>query len=250
MRIYVMSDYQQLSKKAANLVASQIRLKPDSVLGLATGSTPEGMYKELVRLHKQDDLDFSEIVTFNLDEYCGLDKDNPQSYYYFMMKNLFSQVNIRLENIHIPDGKATHIDTECKRYEKAIRNAGGIDLQVLGIGRNGHIGFNEPDVKFEAVTHLVYLDEETIIDNSRFFDNIEDVPKAAISMGIKTIMQSKKIILLACGSEKAGIIKEALEGAITPETPASVLQIHPDVTVILDRKAAVLLRKREDDWND
>ena len=247
MRIYVVDDYKQLSKKTANLVASQIRLKPDSVLGLATGSTPEGMYRELVRLHKEDDLDFSEVVTFNLDEYCGLDKDDPQSYYYFMIKNLFSQVNIRLENIHIPDGKAGNIEAECKRYEKAIKNAGGVDLQVLGIGRNGHIGFNEPDVKFEAVTHLVYLDEETIIDNSRFFDNIDDVPKTAISMGIKTIMQSKKIILLACGSEKAEIIKEALEGGITPETPASVLQIHPDVTIILDRAAAALLTRGEDD---
>lgn len=247
MRIYVVDDYQQLSKKAANLVASQIRLKPNSVLGLATGSTPEGMYNELVRLHRQDDLDFSEVVTFNLDEYCGLAKDNPQSYYYFMMKNLFSQVNIRLENVHIPDGKATNIEAECKRYEKAIKHAGGIDLQVLGIGRNGHIGFNEPDIKFEAVTHLVHLDEETIIDNSRFFANIEEVPKTAISMGIKTIMQSKKIILLVSGREKAGIIKEALEGGITPETPASVLQIHPDVTVILDKEAATLLRKGDDD---
>jgi len=250
MRIYVVDDYQHLSKKAANLVASQIGLKPNSVLGLATGSTPEGMYQELVRLHHEDDLDFNEVVTFNLDEYYGLDKDNPQSYYYFMVKNLFSLVNIRPENIHIPNGKAVDIEMECRQYEKAIKSTGGIDLQVLGIGRNGHIGFNEPDVKFEAITHLVYLDEETIEDNSRFFERVEDVPKTAISMGIKTIMQSKKILLLASGKEKAEIVKEALQGGITPETPASVIQLHPDVTVILDKEAAVLLEKGDDSLND
>lgn len=250
MRIYVVEEYQQLSKKAANLLASQIRLKSNSVLGLATGSTPEGMYRELVRLHQDDNLDFSEVITFNLDEYYGLEKNNEQSYYYFMIKNLFSLVNINLENVHIPNGKAIDIQAECKRYEKSIKKAGGIDLQVLGIGRNGHIGFNEPDVKFEAITHLVYLDEETIKDNSRFFASIEDVPKTAISMGIKTIMQSKKILLLACGKEKAKIIKETIEGKITPETPASVLQLHPDVIFILDKQAASLLEKRKEHFDD
>ncbi|HYE11220.1 MAG TPA: glucosamine-6-phosphate deaminase [Patescibacteria group bacterium] len=238
MRIVIAKDYDELSKKAANLLASQITLKPNSVLGLATGSTPVGAYNELVRIYKEGDINFTEVVTFNLDEYYGLDKENPQSYYYFMMENLFKHVNMNKRNIHIPDGRAKDIELECVEYENRIKQAGGIDLQLLGIGRNGHIGFNEPDVKFEAQTHLVTLDEDTIEANSRFFTALDEVPRKAISMGIKTIMHSRKIILLASGEEKAETINSMINGKITPELPASVLQLHPDVVVLLDEKAA------------
>ncbi|SHI91876.1 glucosamine-6-phosphate deaminase [Geosporobacter subterraneus DSM 17957] len=238
MKIYVEENYQKLSKKAAYILASQVRLKPDSVLGLATGDTPLGMYRELAAMHQEEDLDFKEVKTFNLDEYYGLEKENPQSYHYYMMENFFKYVNIQEKNIHIPDGQAPDIEEACRRYEQLIRLMGGIDLQVLGIGRNGHIGFNEPDVKFEATTHLVQLDEDTIQANARFFDSIHKVPTQAISMGIKTIMQAKKIVLLASGREKREVIQRALEGKISPELPASVLQLHNDVVVILDREAA------------
>ncbi|MTI71243.1 MAG: glucosamine-6-phosphate deaminase [Firmicutes bacterium] len=238
MRIYLVDDYEKMSKKAATIVASQMRIKPDSVLGLATGSTPEGMYKELVKMHKKEDLDFSEIKTFNLDEYYGLPKDNRESYYFYMMNNLFNHINIKKGNINIPNGMEEDIKAECIRYEEEIEKAGGIDLQVLGIGRNGHIGFNEPNLKFEALTHLVKLDEDTITANSRFFDSLDEVPTKAISMGIKTIMHSRKILLLANGKEKALAIKKALEGPIKPEVPASILQLHIDVTVIIDKEAS------------
>lgn len=238
MRIVIAKDYEALSKKAANILASQIILKPNSVLGLATGATPVGTYRELVRQYREGNISFAEIVTFNLDEYYGLDKENPQSYYYFMMDNLFNYVDINLKNINIPDGRAADIALECKEYEQKIKLAGGIDLQLLGIGRNGHIGFNEPDVKFEAQTHLVTLDEDTIEANSRFFESMEEVPQRAISMGIKTIMHSRKILLLASGEEKAETIHSMINGKITPELPASVLQLHPDVIVLLDEKAA------------
>lgn len=238
MRIVIAKDYDELSKKAANLLASQITLKPNSVLGLATGSTPMGAYSELIRIYEEGDISFAEVVTFNLDEYYDLDKENEQSYYHFMMENLFKYVNINRNNIYIPDGRAKDIQNECIEYERKIKQAGGIDLQLLGIGRNGHIGFNEPDVKFEAQTHLVTLDEDTIEANSRFFTAMEDVPRRAISMGIKTIMHSRKIILLASGEEKAETINNMINGKITPELPASVLQLHPDVVVLLDEKAA------------
>jgi glucosamine-6-phosphate deaminase len=241
MRIIIAKDYDELSKKTANLLASQITLKPNSVLGLATGSTPVGAYNDLVRIYKEGDINFTEVVTFNLDEYYGLDKENPQSYYYFMMENLFKHVNINKHNIHIPNGRAKDIELECIEYENKIKQAGGIDLQLLGIGRNGHIGFNEPDVKFEAQTHLVTLDEDTIEANSRFFTALDEVPRKAISMGIKTIMHSRKIILLASGEEKAETINSMINGKITPELPASVLQLHPDVVVLLDEKAACKL---------
>jgi glucosamine-6-phosphate deaminase len=238
VRIVIAKDYHELSKKAANLLASQITLKPNSVLGLATGSTPMGAYSELIRIYKEGNISFSEVMTFNLDEYYGLDKENTQSYYYFMMENLFKHVNMNKNNIYIPDGRAKDINNECIEYEYKIMQAGGIDLQLLGIGRNGHIGFNEPDVKFEAQTHLVTLDDDTIEANSRFFTAMEDVPRRAISMGIKTIMHSRKIILLANGEEKAETINNMINGKITPELPASVLQLHPDVVVLLDEKAA------------
>ena len=241
MRIIVVDNYEEMSKKAALMIASQVMLKPNSVLGLATGDTPLGMYKELISLYKKDEVDFKEVTTFNLDEYYGLNRDNPQSYYSYMVNNLFNSININKENINVPIGMAKDVNAACADYEKKIKEASGIDMQVLGIGGNGHIGFNEPDVDFEAETHLVNLDEQTIEANSRFFNSIEDVPVKAISMGIKTIMNSKKIILLANGISKAAAIERAVNGKISPNVPASILQLHNDVTLILDKEAASLL---------
>lgn len=237
MKIIVVNNYNEMSKKAANIIASQIILNSNSVLGFATGDTPLGTYKELINIYNEGDIDFSDIKTFNLDEYYHLPKENPQSYNFYMSENLFKRVNVKPENIHIPNGMCDSIEDECASYEETIKQAGGIDLQLLGIGRNGHIGFNEPDLKFEATTHLVHLDEDTIKANSRFFDSIEEVPTKAISMGIKTIMQAKKIVLLASGVEKSEAIYNTVKGSITPEVPASVLQLHPDVTVIIDKDA-------------
>ncbi|APQ75451.1 glucosamine-6-phosphate deaminase [Clostridium botulinum] len=238
MRIIVVDNYEEMSKKAAAMVASQVILKPDSVIGLATGDTPIGMYKEIINIYKNQKMDFSKVRTFNLDEYYGLNRENPQSYYYYMINNLFNHVNIDKNNINIPNGMADKIEIECKEYERKIDKVGGIDLQILGIGVNGHIGFNEPDTSFESETHLVNLDEKTIESNSRFFSSKDQVPTKAISMGIRTIMHSKKIILLACGQNKADAIFKAIEGKITPNIPASILQLHKDVVVIVDRKAA------------
>lgn len=247
MRIVAAKDYNDMSRKAANIVAGQIFLKPNSVIGLATGSTPLMMYKELIRMSAEDGLDFSEATTFNLDEYIGLSTDNINSYHYYMYNNLFNHVNIKKENIFIPNGMTSDIEKECMDYEEKIRQRGGIDLQVLGIGNNGHIGFNEPDVKFEATTHQVKLDQETILANARFFDNIDDVPKYAISMGIKTIMHARKIVLLASGLNKAESLGRALYGGITPEVPASILQLHQDVTVVIDGECASFLKRMGDD---
>jgi len=238
MRIIVVDNYEEMSKKAALMVASQVMLKPDSVLGLATGDTPQGMYKEIVKLYGKGEVDFKEVRTFNLDEYYGLDRENAQSYYNYMNINLFDNINISKNNINMPDGMAKDVDESCQFYEDKIKTLGGIDMQVLGIGGNGHIGFNEPNVNFEAQTHLVNLDEETIEANSRFFKSIDDVPVKAISMGIKTIMNSKKIILLANGLNKAEAIEKAINGKINPSIPASILQLHNDVTIIIDKEAA------------
>jgi glucosamine-6-phosphate deaminase len=238
MRIIVAKDYEEMSKKAANIVAAHIILKPDSVLGLATGSTPVGMYQELINLYQKGDIDFSNVTTFNLDEYYGLDENDPQSYHYFMMDKLLNHINVARENIHIPSSLAPDMQKECDDYEKKIKDAGGIDLQVLGIGRNGHIGFNEPNVKFEAKTHMVELQNDTIHANARFFNSVEEVPTKAISMGIQTIMQAKKILLIANGEGKADAIYKTLQGDITPQVPASILQLHHNVVVILDEKAA------------
>lgn len=238
MRIIIVENYEEMSKKAAAMMASQIILKPESVLGLATGDTPLGMYKELIRMYNENMIDFSKVKTFNLDEYYGLGKDSNQSYNYYMTNNLFKHINIDTENINIPNGMVKNIEEECISYEKRIKEAGGIDIQVLGIGVNGHIGFNEPDVNFEAETHLVNLDEKTIESNSRFFKCIEEVPTKAISMGIKTIMHSKKIVLLANGASKADAIAKTVNGKISPEVPASILQLHQDVAIIVDKEAA------------
>lgn len=238
MRIVVAKDYEELSRRAANIVAGQIFLKPNSVIGLATGDTPLMMYRELIRMNREDGLDFSETITFNLDEYVGLSTDNINSYHYYMYNNFFKHINIKEENIFIPNGMASDTIKECRDYEEKIMLKGGIDLQVLGIGNNSHIGFNEPDIRFETVTHRVKLNDETILANARFFENIEDVPRYAISMGIKTIMHARKIVLLASGSCKAEALSEALHGGITPETPASILQLHQDVTVVVDEECA------------
>lgn len=241
MKIYVVDNYEDLSRKSASIVASQMILKPNSVLGLATGSTPEGLYKELIRLFNEKVIDFKDINTFNLDEYYGMHRHNPQSYYYYMRKNLLDYINIEKDNIHIPHGLADDVEKHCDEYEEEIKQLGGIDLQILGIGRNGHVGFNEPADDFKPKTHLVHLQEETIEDNSRFFENKEDVPTKAISMGIKTIMNARKILLVANGEGKSKAIYDTLKGPITPKVPASIIQLHKDVTVIIDKEAAKLL---------
>lgn len=241
MRIYIEDNYGKMSKKAALLVASQIILNPSSVLGLATGSTPLGMYRELVEMFQRDELDFSEVTTFNLDEYYGLPKEHPSSYYTYMMENFFSHVNIPHNRIHIPDGMAENLIRECLSYEEKIKMAGGIDLQILGIGANGHIGFNEPGDKLNVTTHLVDLTEKTINDNSRFFDDAEDVPRKALSVGIATIMKAGKIILLASGENKAQAIREMTSGYVNTRVPASVLQTHPNITLIIDKEAGKLI---------
>ena len=244
MRIIVTESYEEMSTAAARIVAGQLYLKPNSVLGLATGSTPLLMYQKLVQVHEQIGLDFSEAISFNLDEYLGLEPENPQSYHYFMHENFFDKINIKPENIFIPNGKPDNLDEECKHYDKLIESKGGIDLQILGVGQNAHIGFNEPDIKFEATTHKVKLDEETIEANARFFPDRKDVPRYAISMGIKTIMLAKKVILLANGKNKAEAIYKAIYGGVRPDAPASILQLHQDVLIIVDKEAAALLPER------
>ena len=241
MRIIVTKSYEEMSMEATKIVAGQMYLKPESVLGLATGSTPLQMYKQLIAVHETVGLDFSMARSFNLDEYIGLDPENPQSYHYFMQQNFFSRINIKPENIYIPNGMAEDIEAEGKYYDSLIDQMGGIDLQVLGIGQNAHIGFNEPDVKFEATTHKVKLDEETIQANARFFADAEEVPRYAISMGIKTIMLARKVILLANGRNKAEAVCKAVCGSVSPAAPASILQLHRDVTVIVDQEAAAKL---------
>ena len=233
MRIYCTKDYKEMSRKAANLISAQVIIKPDCVLGLATGSTPIGIYDQLVEWYHKNDIDFSEVTTVNLDEYRGLTKENDQSYYYFMHTHLFDRVNIRPDHSFIPDGTCEDSEFECSRYENQIRSLGGIDMQLLGLGRNGHIGFNEPGEAFEKETHCVKLTESTVKANSRFFDTIDEVPKEAYTMGIKAIMQAKKIVVVVSGEGKAEIAKKAFFGPVTPKVPASVLQLHNDVTVIM-----------------
>lgn len=238
MDVIIKKTYEDMSKRAAEMIADAIRRKPNIVLGLATGSTPIGLYKELIRMHKEEGLDFSKVITFNLDEYYGLSKDDNQSYHYYMYKNLFDHVNIKKENIHIPDGTISNVEEYCRKYDEAIEKCGGIDLQILGIGANGHIGFNEPADELIASTHLTDLTEDTIKANSRFFDSMEQVPKRAITMGIGTILKAKKIILLANGKEKASAISYVVNrNKITPKIPATLLLGHSNVTVILDKEA-------------
>ncbi len=237
MKLIRAKDYDDMSRKAANLISAQIIMKPRCVLGLATGSTPIGVYRQLVEWYLKGDLDFSEVTTFNLDEYRGLPKDHPQSYYHFMHKNLFSKVNIDKSKTYIPDGMSTDAKAACDSYNDWIEAAGGIDLQLLGLGHNGHIGFNEPGSAFEARTHLVDLADSTIQANKRFFASEDDVPRQAFTMGIKNIMLARKIIVLVSGKDKAAILKEMLDGPITPKVQASVLQLHNDTIVVADSDA-------------
>lgn len=243
MRIIVTKDYEDMSKKAAAIIAAQVAEKPDCVLGLATGSTPIGTYKNLVEWYENGSLDFSEVKTVNLDEYRGLPRDNDQSYYYFMHDNLFNHVNIDEANTNVPDGTNPDADAECARYEALIASYGGQDLQLLGLGHNGHIGFNEPAKEFDKTTHCVDLQESTIEANKRFFASADDVPKQAYTMGIGTIMKAKKILVVANGEGKADIVAKAFFGPVAPEVPASILQFHPDVTIVVDEAAASRLPK-------
>ena len=237
MRVIICNNYDEVSKAAADIVASQIILKPNSVLGLATGSTPVGMYNLLSQMNKEGKIDFKDVLSFNLDEYYPLNSDNDQSYHYFMNENLFSKININPKNTYILDGMAEDTEKECMDFEKLIEEKGGIDLQILGIGQNGHIGFNEPDEALIPRTHLTELTESTINANSRFFENIEDVPTKALTMGIGTILNAKKIVLLASGKSKQKVVKELLNGNITTSNPSSMLNLHSDVVLICDKEA-------------
>ena len=237
MKIYKAKDYKDMSRKAANIISAQVIMKPNCVLGLATGSTPIGTYDQLVEWYNKGDLDFSEVTTVNLDEYKGLPRTNDQSYYYFMHQHLFDRVNIDPERTNVPNGMEPDAEKECGRYEELIRSLGGADLQLLGLGHNGHIGFNEPGEAFEKETHCVDLTESTIEANKRFFASADDVPKQAYTMGIKTIMQAKKILIVVNGENKADIVERAFFGPVTPEVPASILQLHNDVTLVGDEEA-------------
>jgi len=245
MKILVCKNEQEMGKKAAEIVLSQVATKEDSVLGLATGSTPVTMYQELIKMFESGHLDFSTVTTFNLDEYCHLPQSNPQSYYTFMQEHLFSKVNIASDAINLPNGMAADFEAECKQYDQKIKEAGGIDLQVLGIGNNAHIGFNEPNQHFETGTHVVELDESTRQANARFFNSLEEVPTQAITMGIGSIFKSKKIILLASGTGKAQAIFNTVKGKVQPDVPASILRLHANVTLVLDEEAAALLAETE-----
>jgi len=238
MEILVYDTYEQMSKAAAKAVAELLNSKPNAVLGLATGSTPLGLYKELVRMHKNEGLDFSQVTTFNLDEYVGLKKDHPQSYHYFMHENLFKHINIPAQNIYIPSGTTDNYAAFCAWYERRIKECGGIDLQLLGVGSDGHIAFNEPSSSLGSRTRIKTLAQSTIQDNSRFFEKIEDVPIYAITMGVGTILEARRILFLASGPNKADAVAKAIEGPVTSMITASALQLHPDVTAYLDRAAA------------
>ena len=237
----IASDYDDMSLKAANLILAQVTMKPDSVLGLATGSTPIGTYQQLIERFHAGDVDFSRVRTVNLDEYRGLTREDPQSYYYFMQEHLFSHINIAPDASFIPDGMNDDVQAVCDAYEETIRGLGGVDLQLLGLGNNGHIGFNEPGEVFEKETHCVDLAQSTIEANARFFASVDDVPTQAYTMGIQTIMNAKKILVIVNGAGKAEILKKAFYGPVTPEVPASILQMHPDVTVIADETACAQL---------
>ena len=237
MKVYVTEDYKTMSRKAANIVSAQVILKPNSVLGLATGSTPEGMYAQLVDWYRKGDLDFAAVKSVNLDEYVGLEPTHEQSYRYFMQHHLFDHVNINPANTNVPDGLASDPEAECRWYNQVIRNMGGIDLQVLGLGGNGHIGFNEPCDHFPVATHLVDLTQSTIEANARFFASADDVPKQALTMGIGTIMHARSILVVASGADKAEAVAKTVAGPVTPDVPASILQLHPNVTIIGDEAA-------------
>ena len=237
MKIYCTPDYDSMSRKAASIIASLVVMEPDCTLGLATGSTPIGLYKELIARCASGELDFSAVKSVNLDEYVGLSGEHDQSYRYFMNTNLFDHINIDKANTNVPNGLAEDADAECERYETVMDSLGPIDLQLLGMGHNGHIGFNEPDSHFPLTTHAVDLQESTINANARFFESIDDVPRRALTMGIGSIMKAKRILVVVSGKDKAPIVKRAFSGPVTPEVPASILQMHPDVTLVGDEAA-------------
>jgi glucosamine-6-phosphate deaminase len=242
MEVIVKDSYEHMSALAAEMIAEVVRRKPRGVLGLPTGSTPLGAYRELIRMHKEEDLDFSQIVTFNMDEYVNLPEDHPQSYHYFMHQNFFSHINIHPTNVHIPSGDPQSIDQTCRQYEQLIKDEGGLDLQLGGIGSNGHIAFNEPGSSLASLTRVKTLDERTIQDNARFFDRLQDVPRYAITMGVGTIMSARRVVLLASGKNKAGAVADAVEGPITAQCPASAVQMHRMATIIVDSPAAAKLK--------
>ncbi len=243
MQAHIFKNAHQVGQAAATIIASQLLRKPDSILGLATGSSPIPTYQALVAMHQAGVLDFSRAVSFNLDEYVGIDPDHVCSYHRFMQDNLFSHVNIAPANVHIPDGNAPDLDASAKAYDEAILAAGGIDLQLLGIGRNGHIGFNEPDEHFVYGCHVVRLSESTIEANKRFFDSADDVPRSAVSLGIGSIMQARQVLLIATGEDKAEAVRQAMEADVSPQWQASILRAHPDVVFLLDEAAASRLGK-------
>lgn len=237
MKVIICKDYDEIAKKAASIVIKDIKNNPKLIIGLATGSSPVGLYKNLILAYQQKEISFNEITTYNLDEYIGIERSHPQSYYNFMFENLFKHIDIKPNNIHLPNNDLSQLDHIADDYNK-ILHANPLDLQILGIGSNGHIGFNEPGTPLESETFIVTLDEQTRIDNSRFFNNLDEVPKYAITMGIKNIMYSKKIILIASGKEKAKAVQQMIKGKITTKFPASILQLHPNCTIILDEYSA------------
>ena len=242
MRIIKAKDYAEMSRKAANIIAAQVVAKPNCVLGLATGGTPVGTYKSLIEdWYKVGDLSFAEVTTVNLDEYRGLPRTNDQSYWYFMHENLFNHVDVRPDAVHVPNGENPDAEAACSEYDAIIKAVGGVDLQLLGIGHDGHIGFNEPADHFPVGPHCVDLTEETIEANKRFFASRDDVPRQAYTMGVGTIMNARKVLLIASGKDKAEIIKKSFFGPVTPEVPASILQMHPDFTLVADEAALSLV---------
>lgn len=241
MKIVIADDYKAMSRMAADEIEALVNEDPSCVLGLATGSTPLGLYADLVADFEAGKVSFKDVTTFNLDEYCGLGADNPQGYRYFMNENLFDKVDVPAASTHVPEGRSGDLEAEGVRYDRMIEEAGGIDLQLLGLGHNGHIGFNEPCGEFPKGTHVVQLTESTINANSRLFDSVDEVPRQAITMGIGTIMAARRVLVVASGSDKADIVKEAFLGPVTPEVPASILQFHPDALVIVDEAAGAKL---------
>lgn len=243
MRIYITKDYQEMSRKAANIISAQIILKPDCVLGLATGATPLGIYNQLVEWYEKGDLNFSEVITVNLDEYRGLGAESEQSYVYYMRKNLFDRVNLKSENVHLPDGRIINSEEACRSYNKLLAEIGPQDLQLLGLGRNGHIGFNEPGNIFEKDVHCVELTQSTVDANQKFFDAGKSVPSHAYTMGIRSILRARKILVAASGEDKADAVNKVFFGPVTPEVPGSILQLHDDVILVCDEGAYSMCAK-------
>ncbi len=245
MRLIQTKDYREASRQVANIISAQVILKPDSVLGLATGSSPIGAYQQLIEWYNKGDVDFSRVRSVNLDEYVGLAPSHEQSYAYFMHHNFFDFINIKPENVHLPDGLDPDAEGQGEKYDALIRSLGGVDLQLLGIGRDGHIGFNEPCGEFVKGTHCVELTQDTREANARFFGSIDLVPKTAYTMGILDIMQARRVLMIASGSSKAAILKDAFWGPVTPQIPASILQLHPDFTLVADEEALAIVKQEK-----